>query len=249
MDNTNNTNNTNICFVTGCNSYYFKKWCLLYNSIVTYHSNALIYFFDLGLTTDEVNEINEMKKFKIIYHYFNFENYPSWVNIKNIAGQWAWKSQCIKIVLDNNTSIKYIIWCDSLNSIDKNLFGLFQFLDKNNIYTNNTSGTVKTWTYDATIQYFNAENFINYPMKNGALQAYNVTIPWVKQFIYDYANYSLIKECIFPDGSDRSNHRQDQSILTILYYKYKEVYNFDDNNSYMGISIHTDKNFIRPYEK
>ena len=28
------------------------------------------------------------------------------------------------------------------------------------------------------------------------------------------------KECIIPEGSDRLNHRQDQAILSILYYRY-----------------------------
>ena len=34
--------------------------------------------------------------------------------------------------------------------------------------------------------------------------------------------YSLIQECIAPQGSSRENHRQDQSILSILKYQNKQ---------------------------
>ena len=38
-----------------------------------------------------------------------------------------------------------------------------------------------------------------------------------------WAYYSKQRECISPDGSDRSNHRQDQSLLSILFYLDKNI--------------------------
>ena len=51
-------------------------------------------------------------------------------------------------------------------------------------------------------------------------------------------NLALVKICIVPDGSNRSNHRQDQSILSILFYKYKEKHNFKDIPYYVNLSPH-----------
>ena len=45
-------------------------------------------------------------------------------------------------------------------------------------------------------------------------------------FVKEWKDLALIKECIFPDGSNRNNHRQDQAVLCILYYKYFQKYKF-----------------------
>jgi len=55
---------------------------------------------------------------------------------------------------------------------------------------------------------------------------------------------ALRRECIAPEGSDRSNHRQDQAVLTILYCKYQEKYKFSDINEKIDLIIHSElKNF------
>ena len=35
----------------------------------------------------------------------------------------------------------------------------------------------------------------------------------------EWFKYSMIREVIAPEGSDKSNHRQDQSLLTLLAYR------------------------------
>lgn len=52
---------------------------------------------------------------------------------------------------------------------------------------------------------------------------------WVRDFIDEFYDLSTNKECISPVGSYCENHRQDQVLLTILYYKYKEKYNQKEN--------------------
>ncbi len=225
--------------ITGCNSLYFKLWINLYNSIQHFFPNSKIYFFDLGISDDE---IKYLEKCKIIYYKFDFNKYEDWVNINNNAGQWAWKSQCIKYIVDNinidNDIRQYVAWFDSRNLLKSNLEYIFKFIDTNGIFTDTTDGTVQKWTVPKTIQYLNADKYINLNMRNAALPIFNINIKWVRDFINEYAKLSLIKDCISPEGSDRSNHRQDQSILTILYYKYKDIYNFEESNFNNCISIH-----------
>ena len=218
--------------VTGCNTLYFTFWKNLYHSIQHFLPNSKVFFFDLGLTDDEIKDI---KQYNIIYHKFDFSNYDDWVNINNNVGQWAWKAQCIKFIVDkidmNTDNKQYVAWFDSRNLLHSNLEEIFNFIDTNGIYTNITDGTIQKWTFHKTIQYLDAEKYMNFSMRNAALPIFNIKIQWVRDYINEYAKLSLIKDCIFPEGSDRSNHRQDQSILTILYYKYKDIYNFQENNN------------------
>jgi hypothetical protein len=46
------------------------------------------------------------------------------------------------------------------------------------------------------------------------------------------------KEVIAPVGSSRANHRQDQSVFSILYYKY--VGSDAVSNVFLGYTIHND---------
>lgn len=233
-----------IVFVSACNSPYFEPWLRLYESIKKNIVNPTIYFFDLGLEEKQKDILNRID---VNYSVFNFDLYPDWVNIKNQAGQWAWKAQCIKEVMDKYDKNKkiYLIWCDTRNLVDNNLESLVKFLDTNGVYTNTTQGNVNNWTVNGTIEYFekfeglNAKKYINYPMRNAALPCFNISIEWVREFIDEFARLSLIKDCIFPSGSSYRNHRQDQSILTILYYKYRDMYKFQDSKEYEGINHHT----------
>lgn len=234
----------NVIFVSGSDHLYFPAWFYLYKTIIHNIPNSKIYFFDLGLEEDDIKIV---KSLNVTYKLFDFNKYPDWVNIKVACGQWAWKAQCIKEIMelypickDNN---QYLIWCDSRNIIRNNLNQIFDFINTNGIYTNTTGGNVERWTVKETIDYLNADKYKMLPMRNAALPCFNINISWVRDFINDYSKLSLIKECIFPNGSSRDNHRQDQSVLTILFYKYKDLYNFDSRDFNGGIDIHS--NMVR----
>ena len=51
-----------------------------------------------------------------------------------------------------------------------------------------------------------------------------------KDIINDWYKYSLQQDVIVPEGSSRNNHRQDQSILSILLFKANKKYNVSLNN-------------------
>jgi len=240
----------NIIFATGCDTHYYSSWYNLYNSFKEHIPNSIVYFYDLGLSPADIDHI---KTLDIRYNYFDFSQYPEWVNINNDAGQWAWKAQIIQDVMNryeiSMDEKQYLIWCDARNQLENSLDKTFDFIEKNGIYTNITDGEISSWTVIETIEYLDAFKHMNMPMRNAALPCFNINIGWVRDFINEYARLSLVKECIYPVGSSRKNHRQDQSIMSILYYKYKDAYKFDEIDFYGGIRIHTGNNIIRPYHR
>jgi len=233
-----------IRIVSGCCSNYFQYWLNLYKSICENVPRAIVHFYDLGLTEDQQKQVHHLiaeKRVIIHYHFFDFTQYPDWVHISNQAGQWAWKAQCIKDVADNhvsNPNTTVLLWCDSANIILDNLRELETVVVQNGIYSPVSSGNMQKWTHPETIAYFNANRFLLYPNRNAALPAFFLGKNWVREFIDDYAHLSLVKNCIFPEGSSRANHRQDQSVLSCLYYIYAEKYHFHIISYYIGIKIH-----------
>ena len=59
-----------------------------------------------------------------------------------------------------------------------------------------------------------------------------------REIIHKWKELALVKECIAPVGSNRSNHRQDQSILSILIYQSTLWQKMA--TSLLGVKVHQD---------
>lgn len=248
-----NMRDYNLYIVCGACSIYFEAWLNLYASICEHVSYAIVHFYDLGLNEDHRRHIENLASaspLQLYIHTFDFDKYPDWVHISKNAGQWAWKPQCIKDVMDNyieNPNNSIIMWNDSCNVFINDLTDIINIVMHHSIYSPISSGSVKKWTHPDTIRYFQLEVISDLAMRNAAISAYYLGHPFVKKFINDYAKYCLLKNCIYPEGSNRQNHRQDQSVLTCLYYIYYLNYKFKIVNEQFGVNIHRrPPNFQQP---
>ena len=235
--------------VTGSSDNHFKTLKNLMNSFVKFYkddNNTKLIVFNLGISLpDWDNLIQTYNNNNIIYKTFNYDKYPPYLNININAGEYAWKP-----IIVYNVSLLYpaetLIWMDAGNLLLSPLNNLYDCLQKNNIHSGETSGNIVKWTHPLTIKYMNTpEKYLTNRNRNGACVGFNVKTDWVKQFIKEWHDLALTKECIAPDGSSRKNHRQDQAVLTSLYYKYQDIYKFESysNNHwkyFMGYSIHND---------
>jgi hypothetical protein len=120
---------------------------------------------------------------------------------------------------------------DAGNIIINRLDKINELIKKDNIYSGYSSGNIKQWTHEKTIEYmgcfYNGYDLTKCNSRNGACIGFNYNTDYVKTFVEEYRNYALIKECIAPEGSSRVNHRQDQSVFSIMFYKYYIKYQFD----------------------
>jgi hypothetical protein len=133
---------------------------------------------------------------------------------------------------------------DSGNIIVNNLKELFAFIEKNGIHSGNTSGNIQQWCHPNTMKILECHDNTK-PNRNGACMGFNTKISWVQDFIRKFYLSCSNKNIIAPDGSNRTNHRQDQAVFTILFYKYLNEYNFNvyENtnwNNFLGYTIHND---------
>ncbi len=230
--------------VTGASQNHFKSLKAFLNSAKP--TKYEIYVYDLGLDKTSIEELLTFDSIKL--KTFDYSKYPSYYNIHINAGEYAWKSAIIKEVMDeqvyDESTNHILLWCDAGNLIkDTSLHAMNEFTKNNRIFSPSSSGSIRDWTYVDTLKWFTIESnydFLNYSNRNGAILGFYISDTTVRDFINEFAYLCSKKECIAPTGSSRSNHRQDQAVFTILYYKYINQYKYNKCDDYLGITIHND---------
>ena len=230
--------------VTGASNNHYLTLMNMINSFIRYNDNHKLIIYNLGIDEEKWNFIKEKyKTHNFLCKIFDYSKYPSWFNINIEAGQYAWKPTIIY-----NTFLEFeneiIVWMHSGNLIYENLRRLEQFITENHIYSATSSGDIKKWTHPRTIQYLNCSHIYE-ENRNGACLGFNTKIDFVKEFLKEFYNCAQDKNCIAPEGSSRRNHRQDQAVFTILFYKYLngkniKYYRNNDWKNHIGYSIHND---------
>jgi hypothetical protein len=232
--------------VTGASDNHYLTLINMINSFVNFSNNKnKLIVYNLGLEQVKWSIIQNLYKnyTNITYKIFDYSKYPEWFNINNEAGQYAWKPTIIyNTWLENENEI--IVWMDSGNLIFDNLDNLETFILTNNIYSCESSGDIKLWTHPDTIKYMNC-TWTDKQNRNAACVGFNTKVNYVKDFLLEFYNCAQIKECIAPNGSSRKNHRQDQAVFSILFYKYNIIYEFNsyisnDWKVHLGYTIHND---------
>ncbi|MEP4532911.1 MAG: DUF1647 domain-containing protein [Cyclobacteriaceae bacterium] len=208
--------------ITAATSSYFRSFLQLlysFNRTGEYHNSHII-FYDLGLADSQVTYFKEtlLKKHSgIIYRKFNFENFP--VFVKPQHKTYAWKPTIIHEVLEEMKG--NVLWLDSANLILKPLTQVWKEISRNGAYLPiSGSGSLEEWTCDSVLKALNvsAEDKLK-RNRCGGLCGFSFENGAARQLVNDWAKHALIKSHIKPNGANRSNHRDDQSLLTILAYK------------------------------
>ena len=174
----------------------------------------------------------------IKYRIFNFSLYPTFINLSSQdAGAYAWKPIIISDVYKETEGV--LIWCDAGTIItDVNKFNwLVDLINKNIIYTPCSSTSVGDLTHPKCLEVMKADSCIfNFQMRAGGFVGIKCSNVISEQFVNDWKSYALNKDASLPDGANRINHRHDQSILSILFYKYQ----ISSVSEYIGFSVHND---------
>lgn len=229
-----------LTLITAADITYFHYLKQILNNVIHISKNKnidiQIIVYNLGITDKQISEIKNFQY--VIVKNFDFEKYPEHVSLKKYNGThctYAWKPIIIHEVCEEYGGL--IHWMDTRNLyFDFN--NLIQILKTNYLYTPTSWGDIERMTHPLTINYMNGLKYKSHRMRNAACFGINYDIDWVKDFVKEWKDLALVRDCICPNGSSRKNHRQDQSVLTILYYKYQEKYNFENINHFVDWSTH-----------
>ena len=228
---------TEFKIVTASDTSHFKSAKQLISSIQKYNNNARIVFYDLGL---QKIEIEELEKLDIIYKKFDFDAYPNFFKLTEPdAGAYAWKPHIIFNEMNNFSG--NLIWMDAGNVIFKPIYKLLFLLTNIGFYSPLSNGYVRQWTHQSTLDSMNVEKFIyRKRMLNAAIIGINTENKKYKNFITNWKNLAIQKNFILPEGAGKPNHRWDQSLLTVSYYKEIGKIIFLRTHKYFGILTHQD---------
>jgi hypothetical protein len=235
---------TSLKIVSGANDRYIITLLDFINSLSNIKfimNNVVIYNY--GLNENNINKlINLQNKFGFNIENFNFSKYPDYVNFNNyeyINCSYAFKP--ITIYLESlKDESNYIIWSDCANRLtDNNILQIMNTLNEENFYSPITAypNTIESLElhHPKCLQYFKLEKeVINIPQRNGAIIGLKNNSNG-KDILNYWYNCCLNKDVICPNGSSRNNHRQDQSVLSMIMYIYEKNNNKKFNSSNFGI--------------
>jgi len=213
-----------VYIVTGASQNHFKSLKQFISSVDLERHEC--YVWNLGL---DAASIDELRTLKVHYRVFDFSKYPDYYNIHVNAGEYAWKPAIIKETMDELLEIqtpykKLLFWCDSGNIIrERSLSEFSSHTLQNKLYSPTSSGNVQIWTHPNTLRWFSISNkhpVLLYTNRNGAQLGFAIEDPDIQRFIQRFDECARIRACIAPEGSSRANHRQDQAVFTILFYRF-----------------------------
>lgn len=213
---------------------------LIVNKVVFRH----VYVYDLGLDPATLRIIKDMFSEKqVVIRTFDYSKYPSYFCITESSGHYAWKPAIVEEVANEMRS-GLLFWCDAGNKIMDDLEPLFEFMTKNSIYTPSSLGKIGEWTHPMTLEYFGMDGddpITRMEMRNAAQICFEIN-PDTLELIREWSRCAQIRECIAPEGSSRLNHRQDQSLLSILFYRFaaRHPQSLREIRNDLFVSIHQD---------
>ncbi len=231
-----NVNKIKLTIVTGCDSSHFKSQVQFLNSLYHHEPNIKTIYYDFGISEEQRKLI--LNNFPcVIIKKFDFARYPDYFDIKKNAGEYAWKPiiVCNELLLNREN----VLWMDAGNIITDKLNTLRRIIYFRGFYSPFSAGSVKQWTHEKMLSYFNLEEkFHTKPNLAACSVAFNPSFKRAINLAIAWKCFALEKETIAPMGSDRSNHRQDQALLTVLAYKFNMVKRMPKR--YYGFDVHRD---------
>ena len=203
--------------VTGADRTHFKSLCNLLRSAAQWEPEMRCIVYDLGLDPAQRKDFSadfpsrELRRFE-------YSKYPAYFDIRINKGEFAWKPVIFSDVFHELRCS--ICWFDAGNIVTRPLTLLRKSVQYSGFYSPRTKGSIASWTHPKTLEYLHVEDSIRgfRPLAGGCVAA-NFRFEKARLFVDKWKECALVRECIAPEGSNRYNHRQDLSVLSILAYQ------------------------------
>lgn len=206
--------------VSGASSNHFKSLGQLVRSIRAVYPTGgpTLKLWDLGLKPEEVAQFQT--EFGISLETFNYKDYPAFYDITVNAGQYAWKSAAIEKSIEGAVSPVTVLWLDAGNMLTAPIGDVFSFIRKQGLFTPMSGGRISELIHPLTLEATGKTlaDFRGKTLRTGGIIGFYTGLPWVKEWFKRWRTWCDTESIIAPPGSDRTNHRQDQALLTITYW-------------------------------
>lgn len=238
-------NDRKITVITASDEHFYNTLIQLINNLNKLDQVDEIIIYDLGLSKNQKFEINKNYQY-VNFKIFDFSKYPKFVGLRdkhNKLGSYAWKSSIIYDEIKNTNNL--ILWMDSANLFSKKKSLINRIIIKKGFYSPYSNGSIKQWTHQETLNELSATKDIeNKRNLTGGLIGVNTNDEKVVKLIQRWKEACLDENIISPIGSSRDNHRQDQSILSILFHQEPKKKYYFKTKKIAGIKVNQNPNQV-----
>jgi hypothetical protein len=227
--------------ITAADSSHFLPAIELMISAGRFEPNWSVTFWDLGLTNSQSRYIHDRFP-KVTVRRFPFDNYPDFFEMKRSAGSFAWKPTLIWIEALEHDEL--LVWMDAGDRIFGSCRKLLAITRHFGFYSPYSDGNIGKWTHPSAMSKLGVKE-TEYTLRNlnGALIAFDLRWESTLTLIDSWRQAALDPEVLCPKGSDLTNHRQDQALLT--FFAHRQSYGvpgcLQTINKGLGVGIHHDE--------
>jgi hypothetical protein len=123
--------------------------------------------------------------------------------------------------------------------VHQRLHGVRYALHRYGFYSPLTGTTVGQLTHVGCLRWLGAtDELARRPMRAGTVVGFSVGTLDATHLAAKWRASALEPACIAPEGSDRTNHRQDQSVLSVLLHQ--SALSPRTPSGFLGFSVHQD---------
>ncbi|MEM7061699.1 MAG: DUF1647 domain-containing protein [Cyanobacteria bacterium P01_B01_bin.77] len=201
--------------VTAANSAYFMGLENLVGSIHFWAPKHKIILYDLGLEKADLEEINYWKNISVVRGFMP-QNAPPHCRVIHC---YAWKPIAIYHALQQYPAV---LWIDAGSDLRSPLDTVQSHLEREgHFFVQGQDLDMTLMSHDGCYEALNAQksDFQGKPYFAGNLQGYVQHSHAHTHILEPLYTCALKQDCIAPSGSNLTNHRFDQTVLSILIYQ------------------------------
>lgn len=229
------TANRALTIVTGASENHATPLLNLLFSLDRYEPGTRVVVYDLGLSKRTLGILRRQRR-RVVP--FRFADYPDHVGADNLR-TYAWKPAMVQEVLRSEGLP--LLYLDAGDLVHERLDRVRRELVEKGLYSPTSGDDLATWCHPATLEAMQVESeLLGLRNRNAALVGFGAT-PLGRALIEDWFAAAMRPEIICPPGSSRQNHRFDQSVLTVLFYRASRSRGIALTDERLGISTHNDR--------
>jgi len=197
--------------------------------------NDKVIVVNLGLTDKQIDFLKSRNYKQIEYCNIDWSSInDDWKKDLNTY----WFKSAVWTGLLNLKVKDVVLVIDAACIVYNNLDTIEKLIEKNIIYSPYSDADIEKWVYHKSQESIGFTLPTNLHMVSGGCLGVNLKNPIGNAFIQDFIKCCNNKDTLCPNGSNKSNHRQDQSVLTMLYHLYHLKYKFQMVKEWVNIDYH-----------
>jgi len=200
--------------VTGADSSHFRSLLQFLTSLREHEPEVRCVAWDLALAPEERAELVERFP-DVEVRTFDYAQYPSWFWIKVDAGCYAWKPIIVSDMIREHDGL--VLWMDAGDKLTAPLDRIRKIIRGRGFYSPRSPGRIRDWTHPGTLRRLSVPaRILDRINLASGLVGIDTRHPKARILAEAWRAGALDRETIAPAGSDGSNHRQDQAVLSVL---------------------------------